>query len=450
MKNFITKSFFASVILLTFGLSGCTDKVAGGSSEETNTIAGVLTGKDGVPLAKVAVSVQATSDVDTILTDTTDSDGKFSVAPEKAGTYGICAETDSSAYYETVEFSRSSVEVAAKMMNTRMLEGYVYIRPDSAAIGAKISIPGSRWSTTTDSNGFFTLNHVPASNYDVYVKSPTPSYVLSSIFYVNVSDTNLQTSGPASVGNDSFAASYAQTITVNFFEWTLPLSPEYAIAGYWTFDYFSGTDKARELIDSRGRTDNATVYGETTLELGRDSSESALAFDDANDFAVIEDDKGVLDSATALTVEAWVNISDLKDSASSYSKNIFGKLGFGDSSVFSLAVIKGECGATTASFAFFIAQGTGDSLSCENAAVAEGSAKENEWIYVVGVWDGASVNLYVNSKLAAETETSIKQLVGANGIAMYFGKEDLSLRIDEIRISTAAITLSDVFYRYQE
>ena len=34
----------------------------------------------------------------------------------------------------------------------------------------------------------------------------------------------------------------------------------------------------------------------------------------ADEFAVIENDNGVLDSATALTVEAWVNVKDLMDS----------------------------------------------------------------------------------------------------------------------------------------
>jgi hypothetical protein len=78
--NFL-KSIYATLPILSTGIFlACSTQVAGGSSEETNTIAGVVTLPTGEVAARVTVQAQAISGTDsTIYSDTTNSKGEFSL-----------------------------------------------------------------------------------------------------------------------------------------------------------------------------------------------------------------------------------------------------------------------------------------------------------------------------------------------------------------------------------
>ena len=216
------------------------------------------------------------------------------------------------------------------------------------------------------------------------------------------------------------------------------------MAGYWTFESVNENIAA----DVRGISGNAVLYGDATLKAGRDAGK-AIHFESASDFAIVENDKGVLDSAKAFTVEAWVNIQSLQ-SDSAFVKNIFGKLGFSDSAVFSLSVLQDTCGIQGSAFGFFIAQGSGESLRCESAAIGNSAVELDRWNYLAASWNGDTAKLYVNGNLEASVATDFNVLVRENSIPLYFGKENLTISIDEIRLSTTAIEASDARYRYQE
>lgn len=449
---------------MAFVFAACSSEVAGGTSEETNTIAGVLTNNSGKALSGVVVAARlagagsAASDT-SVYADTTDSDGRFALKPATYGEYGVSAATDSSAFYALTEYVGKPVEVSGKLYAMDSISGTVYLRPDSVAAGAVVRIPGSVWNTVADSQGHFELKGIPGGEYYVSVTSPSPSYVMSSYYLVSIpvdsgatasgssssADTTLKTSGPVSSG----VAVDVAFEYVNFVSWVLPLSMDYAVKGYWTMDYLTCTASATTFNDVRGFTGIATLYG-GSLVTGRNGAGYALSLSGADEFAVIENDNGVLDSATALTVEAWVNVKDLMDSGAVYEKNIFGKLGFSDTSVFSLAVIKGKCGVTEPSFAFFLAGGTGDSLSCASSAVDSVPVTTGAWVYLVAVWNGSTISLYRNGMLAMSAKTSVSRLSAPASVSVYFGKENLSVLVDDVRWSTAVLTGDDVFYRYNE
>jgi hypothetical protein len=46
--------------------------------------------------------------------------------------------------------------------------------------------------------------------------------------------------------------------------------------------------------------------------------------------------------------------------------------------------------------------------------------------------------------------STFEKLSTSSDVALYFGKENMSIKIDEVRWSTTAITAADVFYRYNE
>ena len=234
--------------------------------------------------------------------------------------------------------------------------------------------------------------------------------------------------------------------TVKSSKLLFPLSPEYGLRSWWSMDHLSdAASDGKKLSDARGWTDGILVYGVDSLEEG--VAAQALALYGADQFGVVENDRGILDSVTSLTLEAWINVAEPKKG--NYRKNMMGKLGFGskdDRDVFSLALVNGECGAKETSLAFFIADGSVDTLSCSDAVLTK-FTMFGEWVYVTVVWDGKSSILYINGNKAAEKAVSVKQ-IGSSSEPIFFGKESMNLKLDDVRLSTTAISASDVLFRY--
>lgn len=419
MKSFPILAACASI------LAACSVFVAGGSSEETNTVAGTLSRPDGTPAARVAVLMRSTTISDSAYADTTDSLGRYSLAPKAYGKYGISAEDSSFAFYDTVSFYGKSISRDFKLSGTDSISGFVFFREGEAAQGISVEVAGSPWKTSTDENGYFVLKAVPSTGVPVSIVNNQPKYV-SQISYDALAMVS------ASTGNSE-----------RNFVIRLPLATDYALVGVWDFDY---SLDGKSVADSRGNSGTAKLYGNAMLENFADRTRS-LHLQKASDFAVIEDDKGILDNAQEFTVEAWVNLQK-SPADSAKIQNIVGKLGFSDSAVFSLSVVNDTCGIEGLAFGFFISQGSGP-LSCSSAVIAENSVSESRWIYLAASWNGKTANLFVNGALAGTATTAFERLAGTNSIPIYFGKENLDIAIDDVRISTTSIDSVDARYRFQ-
>lgn len=449
---------------LAFGLAGlhfvaCTTEVANGVSEETNTVAGILVDGSGKVVAGVPVCARHYA-VDTItVTDTTDSEGKFGLALSRQGQYGLSASKDKFAYYSTINFDGSEVNVSAKLEKTGSVEGEIYLRQDTSSAGIKVYIPGSPWETETDKNGGFSLKNVPVGVLPLLAKSPDPIHFVDAVYVVSVSSKSTSFRGPIPTGMfEYFAKSSAEeeeepvgeivnTVdAVGAANLQFPLSPEYGLRSWWPMDYLTKAGKdTKKVSDARGGTDGILLYGVDSLEEG--ATEKALALYGSDQFGVIEGDRGLLDSAKALTLEAWMQVE--KPDSKNYRMNLIGKLGFGsseDKDVFSLALVQGECDRKNVSLGFFIADGSSNSLECEDAAFVDYKLFD-EWVYVTVVWDGKTSALYINGLKVAEKAVSVTQ-IGVSSEPIFFGKESLNLKLDDVRLSTTAIGESDVLYRY--
>ena len=449
---------------LAFGLAGlhfvaCTTEVANGVSEETNTVAGVLVDGSGKVVAGVPVCARHYA-VDTItVTDTTDSEGKFGLALSRQGQYGLSASKDKFAYYSTINFDGSEVNVSAKLEKTGSVEGEIYLRQDTSSAGIRVYIPGSPWETETDKNGAFSLKNVPVGVLPLLAKSPDPIHFVDAVYVVSVSTKSTSFRGPIPTGMfEYFAKSSAEeeeepvgeivnTVdAVGAANLQFPLSPEYGLRSWWPMDYLTKAGKdTKKVSDARGGTDGILLYGVDSLEEG--ATEKALALYGSDQFGVIEGDRALLDSAKALTLEAWIQVE--KPTSKNYRMNLIGKLGFGsseDKDVFSLALVQGECDRKNVSLGFFIADGSSNSLECEDAAFVDYKLFD-EWVYVTVVWDGKTSALYINGLKVAEKAVSVTQ-IGSSSEPIFFGKESMDIKLDDVRLSTSAITASDVLYRY--
>lgn len=447
---------------LAFGLAGlhfvaCTTEVANGVSEETNTVAGILMDGSGKAVAGVPVCARHFM-FDTIsVVDTTDSDGKFGLAISRQGQYGLSASKDKFAYYGTINYDGSEVNVSATLEKTGKVEGEIYLRQDTAAAGVKVYIPGSPWETETDKDGAFTLKNVPVGVLPLLAKSPDPIHFVDAVYVVSVSQKSTSFRGPIPTGMfEYFAQSTVEEEPVDDIvnnidavgsaELLFPLSPEYGLRSWWPMDYLADAGKGTKKVnDARGGTDGILLYGVDSLEEG--ATEKALALYGSDQFGVIEGERSILDSAKALTLEAWIRLE--KPSSKNYRMNLIGKLGFGsseDKDVFSLALVQGECDRKNVSLGFFIADGSSNSLDCEDAAFVDYKFFD-EWVYVTAVWDGNTSALYVNGVKVAEKAVSVTQ-IGVSSEPIFFGKESVNLKLDDVRLSTSAIGESDVLYRY--
>ncbi|MBR4783813.1 MAG: hypothetical protein IK012_00960 [Fibrobacter sp.] len=455
-------------------LTACGPQLSGGISEETNTVAGVLL--DDAGNAMVGISVCARHFVvDTLVySDTTDSEGKFGFPIIREGQYGLSATKDSFAYYSTLTFDGTEQTLTAQLEKTKPVSGNFYLRPDTTTSGIKIYIPGSPWETTTDENGKFSFKNIPYGVVPLYAKSPDPVHYNNAVYIVTNMESSITFRGPMPTGlfennsigydlaeqkdsdesDDSLTASSSapsNSIVItgeerDSSELLFPLSPEYGLRSWWPMDYLANTDKdTKKVDDARGGTEGILLYGVDSLEDG--PANKALALYGSDQFGVIEGERSILDSAKSLTIEAWINIEDPE--SKNYRRNIIGKLGFGsseDSDVFSLALVQGECDREEVSLGFFIADGSSNSLECEDAVFVD-YIYFDKWIYVTAIWDGKTSALYINGVKTAEKAVSVTQ-IGTSTEPIFFGKEDVNLKLDDVRLSTTAIGESDVLYRY--
>jgi hypothetical protein len=163
----------------------------------------------------------------------------------------------------------------------------------------------------TNENLEFEIDSVPEGSYYVYVRSPDQTRfndVISGSLYLpdtlKGSQGPLPTSLATDAPSDDKNAVYESENSVFNFSWTIPMSSEYGLVGWWPMNYISKDSSSIQYIsDARGRTDVGVVYGKAFLDSG--VLGQSLVLRGSNDFVVIESDRGVLDNATALTLEAW-------------------------------------------------------------------------------------------------------------------------------------------------
>lgn len=468
-KKFICVLVSWCVVAAVGFFAACTpEDTAGGFGEETNALAGILVNEKGEPQANVRVFARHTKANISDLVDTTDSEGRFEFSLVRQGAYGLSATKGKSAMYKRVNYYGQNMEVTARLVASTDVSGKVYLRDDTAATEVVVYIPGSPWEAKTSDKGKFSFKKVPEGTYPVLVKSPDPVRFVDVFYVGEFKDGKAAFNGPYPVDLidvvlekvapdsgiavvDSVESDDSADVQLVNSEATkdmlLPLSPEYGTLCWWPLDYLSDGFEGKVSSDARGRTEGVLFYGYPELTDG--VSRNAIELNEHDQYGIVENDRNALDDATELTLEAWVNVDKLPPK-SVHRANIVGKLGFGssgDQDVFSLSVVRGECGVKKPKLAFFLAEGSGeDSLGCENAVFSD-EIETDKWMYVAVVWNGSSLSMYVDGQLVDTVKTSVKK-IGSSAEPIIFGKEDMNIKLDDVRLSNNAINAVDVLYRY--
>ena len=540
---------YATIVALAMSsLVACSDKVAGGVSEETNTVAGLLAGPEGRPAASVVVYVMDYETNEVAFTDTTDSQGRFGMPVKKAGKYGISGQVDSLAFYGTFVYEGDTLALNAELTETTDITGTLNLRPDSGAVGVTVSIPGSIWSTVSDASGKFTLKGVPSGTMPVAAKSPAKSIYQDAYFMALVKKGSVVFRGPvpiekfdalvayfekrsenanSSAINKEFdvveagssmsggleevvssseqAASSSSARGISSASYIVPKSSDgedpdtdsqpkagadslvnEPVLGYSSSEstaiFMPDTDKAG-YIAHYGADEGATVvdvfelydpsviqlpvsehYGMVNLwtmeYLARDRftlyggaasapgfDNNAIQFADANQYAVIENDGGVLDGAKALVVEAWINVTSASITSGSLANLVSKPRATGTGLVFALALANNFCSKPGTRLAFGVPEPSETALTCATTAISNKSVELNTWIYVTAVWDGKYISLYQDGNIVSRRAVSSYD-IDASATRVTFGGGDANVKLDNVRFGVLPITADDVLYRY--
>lgn len=433
---------FLLLCFLSFWAACSEERFAGGVSEETNTLAGVLENSSGMAsgVSVLARSLSTSFEV----TCVSDSSGRFRM-DLPYGIYALSATEKNSSFYELVRISGEDVEISAKLLKGFDISVRVLFADSSSAEGVVVSLPGTNVKSTVGENGVLEFENLPRGNYVLNLKSPSTTE-FENVYY-RISDSLFYGPYPDGIPLDSLSSLEISSRQTQDSVWILPFATERNLLGYWNFNRSDSISQRVSIANVREKELPFFVYGNTEFVSGVENK--SLALKDSTGFAVLEMDSGIFNRTQTFSVETWVRLKDIPVEKE-YRKNIVGKVGFGgntDNSVFSLALIQGVCSVTAPSLAFFVADGEGKDFNCENAVIDSSFIDTFEWVHVVASFDKGTLKLFRNGFLMAKKETSVFE-IGNSIESIYIGKETLLLDIDALRFYREPIDETGAFIRF--
>ncbi len=193
------------------------------------------------------------------------------------------------------------------------------------------------------------------------------------------------------------------------------------LISYWSFD--------GNALDSVGSS-NGTLYGDTALTTGvKGIANTAYAFDGGGDYISLGSN-GQLYVTNQLSVSFWMNIIDL------------------DGNGWDTFIHKTTSNQFNDGWAVFMYNGQlSFMINAYNANLAHISSPSlNYWHHVVGVYNGSTLNIYVDGEAGTPdsysgnvTNSNLPALIG-----LYRGSGDIHGSIDNVRIYNRALTADEI------
>ena len=221
----------------------------------------------------------------------------------------------------------------------------------------------------------------------------------------------------------------------------------YAV-GVWGFD--EGPDGVLLVTakDGSSYNNNGTCSGASCpryvsdtpqAAIGRGAGKFALSFDGANDYVNVMDSNN-LDITSAITIEAWVNLTDVADNRQIVAKNDTGS-GANDPYAFAVNQTTGTAGGRI-----------GNGIA-NNSVVGTKKVADGVWHHVVFSYNANYLYLYVDGvldKTSAKTVTPLKNTANLHiGFWSTIWSPFKGL-IDDIRIYERALTIGEIQKHYAE
>ena len=204
-------------------------------------------------------------------------------------------------------------------------------------------------------------------------------------------------------------------------------SAQAATVGYWRFEEGSGltaNDSSPNGNDGSLLGDAAFLNDVAFPVVNEQPNVYSLSLDGAGDSVDIPDDP-TLDLAGSFTIEAFVRPT-LPD------ETLAG------------VVVKRNALGTSPAYGLFFGSANGVRAAAEAAApgaiaTANSALLLNQWSHVAGVWNGATLSLYVNGQFAGSVNGTGPIEVSAQPLRIGTYDADFAGEIDEVRISNVAL-----------
>jgi hypothetical protein len=458
--------FVVSALVIGVLLACGEPPLAGGSSEETNAIAGIVVGPDGKLAVGAVVAIRDTSYIpgnSMVLAknaqsvvewkDTTNENGEWQIKLPAAGSY--LAESWNDAGYKWM--SKVAVNDSAKtVLGTIHLDSTVFIQGfvgklEKPATAIKLFLPGTQYMTYSDDKGFFQFKNLPKGEFTLVALSDE----LDRFSDAKLSGVHGITKGY--VANDSLPdywkqyaeAPLQQSDSVNEFLFVnLPLREQYSLRALWSFDRLLVNNGIQEFENMAGTSVNGQVYGNAWLEPG--VLGNALQVNDVTGFGVLEDTT-LLFGLQEFTTTLWLRVDSLPNS-DSYMINVFGKLGFsGGSDVFSIAIRNNECEQAGKQIALYYALKSQQTLDCAySVGVPLEDSLFGEWVFVAAIIKasgkaGVSINGQGMVWNTLEQGADLPSALATHSTEpFYFAKEQFKGAIDEVRLYGLALPMQEL------
>lgn len=451
MKMFLI--FLFSLVML---LCGCSPvETAGGVSEETNSVSGVLVAADGNFARNVVIHARHSAKSDQLFVDTTDENGAFGFSIKEYGEYVLSSHKAGQAIYETFVYTGSDLKMSSKMTTVKTIQGNLVLDGVSSPEDAKVGIPGTDWVSSVKPTGYFVLSNLPLGTYNLTVSSPDrerfddAEYTLvlegDSYWLNGPLPRGIVHSEPVDVSVNSKGVSYNGVSEI-----TLPMiDVDYKIQYVWTMDSVlalpSDSGTGYYLLDDMGHETETVFLYEPEFTEGVDGK--AIRFV-ASDYAAV-DTSGFLDvdSLTELSIEGFFKFNNPEAFAvGEFQKNILSKRGDDYiEEMIGVSLISGKCGAVEPRLAFYSVNV--NNPTCGYMAVSQRAVPAGEWIYVVLTWRRGIAKIYQNGVLTGRIDTGLRWMENISK-PLYIGGDGLDFEMDDVRFGFKEISSAEVLYRY--
>ena len=210
------------------------------------------------------------------------------------------------------------------------------------------------------------------------------------------------------------------------------------LVAYWSFD--TATIKKEVVEDVWGDSDGE-IIGDPTIDKGK--VEDALLFDGDIDYVFV-DSETINRDYSAITLECWTFINALDDS--------WNRIISLDDMPTNENVVTLYYDDDDNQHGFFV-RASGNSTDAAKDLIQEDIPIE-EWLHLVGTWDGKTAKYYVNGKL--EITHSISGTIKGGGLFLGIGErsdacncDTIQGLIDEVRIYERALSEFEVKQNYK-
>lgn len=460
-------SLWIAVLSMGFWVSCSKDQTAGGSSEETNAIAGVVVDGSGKPVANAWVEIRSTAEQYQSTTvkkasaatlqlaatsesyrDTTDSLGRWDVDVSRKGLYTVLSgDAKGRMSLRNVDL-QGDVVVRDTLLPSVSFQTTITCRWGLSQ-GLLAVIPGTMFHAYADSFGVVQFDSLPQGEVNVKIISP-------DVYRYEDIQVSLQLDakgvsklwGPYN-GSDVLDSAMRMAVQSEVNQLTpdvisLPLRYDYGVRGWWAFDQLKKDGSFQFFLDSKGRSGDGVVYGGSLVD---GQFNSALHLNGSGQFGVIESVGSVFDSMGTFSLEVWFKLN-AEPSGSAYLRNLVGQMGISgadSNDLFSLALVKN--GDDKIHVGFLLSDGISGVLDSAKMVRSNASVVVGEWNYVLATWDGMQTCISVNAQAFVCREQEIEKLQ-PSALPLYFGKEDLDVVLDEIRIVDVNMDQNDARYRW--